>query len=124
MAPRTRDPNRSRLIRTADHLIRWPAVFHFHTPPPLISRSTGRSSKEESKVRASYRDYFHRPQSGAPFPDTALSAAFLKALVRLVTRGPDHFSKITLPTGPATIGEIKLVLRALDQIRNERRASQ
>ena len=70
---------------------------------------------------APYRDCFHHPQS--PFPNTALSAALLKALVRLVARRPDHSTKITLPTGAATIGEIKLVLRALDQVRNDRRAS-
>jgi hypothetical protein len=71
-------------------------------------------------MHASYKGLLHRPQSGAPFPDTALSAAFLKALVRLVARRPDHFTKIALPTGAATIGEIKLVLRALDLIRDPR----
>jgi hypothetical protein len=59
-----------------------------------------------------YRDCFHHPQS--PFPDTALSAAFLKALVHLVARRPDHFTKITLPTGPATIHEIARALRNLN----------
>jgi hypothetical protein len=75
-------------------------------------------------VPASYKGCPPRPQSGAPFSNTALSAAFLKALVRLVARRPDHFTKITLPTGGATIGEIELVLRALNLIRNDRRASQ
>ena len=62
---------------------------------------------------ASYKGCFHRLQSGAPFSNTALSAAFLKALVRLVARRPDHFTKITLPTGAVTIGELELVFARL-----------
>jgi hypothetical protein len=48
----------------------------------------------------------------SPMPDTALAAAYMRALARWAER---HAStgNITLPTGTATTSELVLVLRAL-----------
>ena len=52
----------------------------------------------------------HGGQAG--LPQTAMAAAFLRALVRMV--GANHSrTKVTLPTGIVDIGELELVLRAL-----------
>lgn len=54
-------------------------------------------------------------------PNTAFTAAFLKALERLIARSRDRSTKIPLPTGPACIGEIELVLRALGLVQDRTR---
>jgi hypothetical protein len=54
----------------------------------------------------------------AGLPDTAMAAAFLRALVRLVGTHPT--GTITIPTGVANLDEIELVLRALGLIRDRR----
>jgi hypothetical protein len=53
----------------------------------------------------------------AGLPNTAMAAAFLKALARLAARRPDRSTKITLPTGVTNIGGIELVLCALGLVR-------
>lgn len=73
-------------------------------------------------MHASYRDNSRQLQP-AGLPNTAFSAAFLKALARLAARRIDSSTEIVvLPTGAADLGEIKLVLRALGVMR-DRRAS-
>lgn len=58
----------------------------------------------------------HGRQAG--LPETAMAAAFLRALVRLV--GTHHSKTITIPTGIVDVGELKLVLRALRLIDDRR----
>jgi len=50
-------------------------------------------------------------------PDTALADAFLRALICKVAKTTDPNTKITVPTGIATVGEIERVLRNLNLIR-------
>ena len=52
----------------------------------------------------------------ADHPNTAFSAAFLRALARLAARRPELSTKIVLPTGVSNLDEIELVLRALGLI--------
>jgi hypothetical protein len=70
------------------------------------------------KMPAPYKDCSRHVQTAQI--NTAMSAAFLRALVRLV--GIRHSKTLTLPTGVANVGEIELVLRALSLIRDDRRA--
>jgi 2-methylcitrate dehydratase PrpD len=48
----------------------------------------------------------------APYTETALSTAFLKALAKWAERHTDN-DRIAIPTGTATAAELVLVLRAL-----------
>jgi hypothetical protein len=65
-----------------------------------------------------------RKSSGrqAGLPNTAMAAAFLRALARLAARPPNPSTAIILSTGVSNIGEVELILCALGAIRNYQRA--
>lgn len=74
-------------------------------PESGVYRIEGRDDRSRGK-----RDHalVTSSQQAGP-PQTAMAAAFLKALARLAARRPDRSTEITLPTGVANIGEIELV---------------
>jgi hypothetical protein len=55
----------------------------------------------------------NRDRAGMPRPDTAMSSAFLRALVRRAARERNSTKKVTLPTGYAEASELACVLAAL-----------
>jgi hypothetical protein len=60
----------------------------------------------------------HRSSSFTTWPDTMISHAYLHALVLWTVRHlHDSKAMITLPIGPANVGEVAQVLRALDRAR-------
>jgi hypothetical protein len=68
-------------------------------------------------MHAPFRQSSRRPQQ--IIPDTLMAHAYLKALAHLAARQVDCSTQVILPTGPADIGEVELVLRALGRIRND-----
>jgi hypothetical protein len=81
-------------------------------PESGVYRIEGRDDRSRGK-----RDHLALVTSNqqAGLPQTAMAAAFLKALARVAARRPDRSTEITLPTGVA-----KLVLCALGLIRASR----
>jgi hypothetical protein len=71
----------------------------------LLSRQNRRSIAGSRRFRS----------PGASRPETAMQAAFLRALARAVTR--HHAGPITIPTGSVTITKITQVLAALERAR-------
>lgn len=64
----------------------------------------------------------HQRQNGAlaPWPDTAISRAFLIGLAKWAyANHEDDGAEIMLPTGPANVEELIRVLRALEKARTE-----
>jgi hypothetical protein len=57
---------------------------------------------------------------GAWMPNTAMADAYLRALVRKVTKVPHSTEKIVVPAGIAEVGELARVLCALNLIPNSK----
>jgi hypothetical protein len=71
----------------------------------------------QTRRRVNLRNYLiaYLVQGRQALPDTAMAAAFLQALMRLVEAPTDNPTATTvLPTGEASIGELKVVLRNLN----------
>jgi hypothetical protein len=67
----------------------------------------------------------HRRPSSTAWPDTSMAAAYLSGLVAWVARQhPKNPEAMTmLPIGPAKVGEVAQVLRALNRARSNQRSS-
>jgi hypothetical protein len=49
----------------------------------------------------------------AGMPNTAMACAFVRAILRLAAKQNSHARQVVLPTGPALVGEILVVLTNL-----------
>jgi hypothetical protein len=67
----------------------------------------------------------HRSSNFTAWPDTVMSQAYLHALVQwTVQHLHNPKATITLPIGPANVGEVAQVLRALNRARTTPKSKQ